>query len=156
MSAAGVAAEVLAGLGYTNVFTTPPSALVCCEPIVLAPAGWERESRQADGGERGREIVRVLACCDRAADAEATCRAVERDLRGATWPADADVRGRVVSVDTDMPRGMGRDVDDRDVVRQAGAGRRAGATECEAASTERIGREQQRRATAYGRARGRL
>lgn len=51
----------------------------------------------------------------------------------------------------DKTRG-GRGVDDRDVVRKAGAGRRAGATEREAASTERIGREQQRRATAYGRA----
>ena len=109
MSAAAMAAEVLAGLGYTNVFTTPPSALVCCEPIVLAPAGWERDSRQADGCERGREVVRVLVCCDYARDAEATCRAVERDLRGAAWPVGAADGERVVAVDTDMPRGLGRD-----------------------------------------------
>lgn len=109
MSAAAMAAEVLADLGYTNVFTTPPSALVCCEPIVLGSAGWERESRQSDGSERGREAVRVLVCCDCAHDAEATCRAVERDLRGAAWPAGAVGGERVVAVDPDLPRSLGRD-----------------------------------------------
>ncbi len=53
----------------------------------------------------------------------------------------------------DKTRG-GRGVDDRDVVRKADAGRRAAARD--AGATERIGREQQRRATAYGRARGQL
>lgn len=51
-------------------------------------------------------------------------------------------------------------MDDRDVVRKSGAPRRAarGAREQRAGSaeTDRMGREQQRRATAYGRARGRL
>lgn len=54
----------------------------------------------------------------------------------------------------------GRGVDDRDAVRKSGAPRRAaqGAREQRAGSaeTDRMGREQQRRATAYGRARGRL
>ncbi len=54
----------------------------------------------------------------------------------------------------DKTRG-GRGVDDRDVVRKADAGRRAAAVR-DAGTTERIGREQQRRATAYGRARGQL
>ena len=109
MSAAETAAEALAGLGYTNVFTTPPSALVCCEPIVLSSVGWERESRQADGTERGRERGRVLVCCDGATDAEATCRAVERDLRLAAWPAGCAGGERVVAVDTGMPLAAGRD-----------------------------------------------
>lgn len=108
MSAAAFAAEVLAGLGYTNVFTTPLSALVCCEPIVLGSFGWERESRQADGSERERERVRVTVCCDDAADAEGTCRAVERDLRRAAWPGGG-AGERMVAVDTGMPLPRGRD-----------------------------------------------
>lgn len=53
----------------------------------------------------------------------------------------------------------GRGVDDRDVVRKSNPLQRAaqGARERAAsAETDRMGREQQRRATAYGRARGRL
>ena len=54
----------------------------------------------------------------------------------------------------------GRGMDDRDVVRkssplQRGA-RDANAARTGSAETDRMGREQQRRATAYGRARGRL
>ena len=54
----------------------------------------------------------------------------------------------------------GRGVDDRDAVRKSSLMQRAaqGAREQRAGSaeTDRMGREQQRRATAYGRARGRL
>lgn len=51
----------------------------------------------------------------------------------------------------------GRGVDDRDVVRKSAAARRTMAAERAASeATERMGRDQQRRATAYGRARGRL
>ena len=54
----------------------------------------------------------------------------------------------------------GRGVDDRDVVRKSNPQQRAaqGSREQRAGSAEthRMGREQQRRATAYGRARGRL
>lgn len=54
----------------------------------------------------------------------------------------------------------GRGVDDRDVVRKSNplqrAARDANATRTGSAETDRMGREQQRRATAYGRARGRL
>lgn len=59
----------------------------------------------------------------------------------------------------DRTRG-GRGVDDRDVVRKSGAVQRAArdvtAARAGSAETDRMGREQQRRATAYGRARGRL
>ena len=55
----------------------------------------------------------------------------------------------------DKTRG-GRGVDDRDLVRKADSGKRAVGSAREALSTERLGREQQRRATAYGRARGQL
>ena len=54
----------------------------------------------------------------------------------------------------------GRGMDDRDVVRKSSplqrAAREAAATRAGSAETDRMGREQQRRATAYGRARGRL
>ena len=52
----------------------------------------------------------------------------------------------------------GRGVDDRDVVRKSADARRvrAGAARLSSDETERLGRDQQRRATAYGRARGRL
>lgn len=53
----------------------------------------------------------------------------------------------------------GRGVDDRDVVRKSNplqrAARDAMAGRAGSAETDRMGREQQRRATAYGRARGR-
>ena len=54
----------------------------------------------------------------------------------------------------------GRGMDDRDVVRKSSplqrAARDANPARTGAAETDRMGREQQRRATAYGRARGRL
>ena len=54
----------------------------------------------------------------------------------------------------------GRGMDDRDVVRKSNplqrAAREAMATRAGSAETDHMGREQQRRATAYGRARGRL
>lgn len=54
----------------------------------------------------------------------------------------------------------GRGMDDRDVVRKSSplqrAARDANPTRTGSAETDRMGREQQRRATAYGRARGRL
>lgn len=52
----------------------------------------------------------------------------------------------------------GRGVDDRDVVRKSADARRVRASAARPSSDEmeRLGRDQQRRATAYGRARGRL
>lgn len=54
----------------------------------------------------------------------------------------------------------GRGMDDRDVVRKSSpllrAERDANPARAGSAETDRMGREQQRRATAYGRARGRL
>lgn len=48
----------------------------------------------------------------------------------------------------------GRGIDDRDVVRKSAARRVSEAERASSISTDRLGREQQRRATAYGRARG--
>lgn len=86
---ADAVATLLRALGYGNAFCSPPPARLCCEPIVLAQGPWEREARLADGAERGRVPVDVLVCCEAARDAEATCRAVERDLRRDSWGAPA-------------------------------------------------------------------
>lgn len=49
----------------------------------------------------------------------------------------------------------GRGMDDRDVVRKSAVVRKAAAdTRLSSVEAERMGRDQQRRATAYGRARG--
>ncbi|WP_417134895.1 hypothetical protein [Rubneribacter badeniensis] len=52
----------------------------------------------------------------------------------------------------------GRGMDDRDVVRKMASARKTATstTRLSTDETERLGRDQQRRATAYGRARGRL
>lgn len=50
----------------------------------------------------------------------------------------------------------GRGMDDRDVVRKSASARKAADARFPSAEAERMGRDQQRRATAYGRARGRL
>ena len=50
----------------------------------------------------------------------------------------------------------GRGMDDRDVARKSASARKAADARFPSAEAERMGRDQQRRATAYGRARGRL
>ena len=105
--AADIAVGILRGMGYANAYSIAPSAAVCAEPIVLVSKGWEREARFADGSERGREGVSTIVCCDSVSDARATAFAVERDLRRVVWNAVDGVR--IVSVDTDMPRSLGRD-----------------------------------------------
>lgn len=50
----------------------------------------------------------------------------------------------------------GRGVDDRDVMRKTAPARKGPEGRRSSDETERMGRDQQRRATAYGRARGRL
>lgn len=50
----------------------------------------------------------------------------------------------------------GRGMDDRGVARKSAAVRKVADARLSSAEAERMGRDQQRRATAYGRARGRL
>lgn len=103
-------ATVLRSLGYENVYMAPPSARLCCEPIMVACGTWERESRQADGAERGLRTVDVLVCCEDPSDAEATCRAVERDLRRDGWTGSGDGwHCRVAAIDSGAPEYRGRD-----------------------------------------------
>lgn len=108
--AADVVAAPLRSLGYANVFTAPPAASLCAEPIVLAAGEFVRDARQVDGTERGTLPVGVTVCCDDPRDAEATAHAVERDLRLADWTGEnAGWHVRVVAVDTSAPRPLGRD-----------------------------------------------
>ena len=46
--AADVVAALLRSLGYGNVFTAPPAASLCAEPIVLAAGEFVRDARQVD------------------------------------------------------------------------------------------------------------
>jgi hypothetical protein len=109
-SATDVVAALLRSLGYCNVFTAPPAASLCAEPIVLAAGELVRDARQADGTERGTLPVGVTVCCDDPRDAEATAHAVERDLRLADWTGEnTGWHVRVVAVDTTAPRPLGRD-----------------------------------------------
>jgi hypothetical protein len=110
----GVAAravrDALREAGYANAYDVPVAAWVCCEPIVVSCGAWERESRQADGCERGRRALLAHVCCDDPADAEATARAVAADLSGRDWSAAETPAGtRLVACDVGRPALRGRD-----------------------------------------------
>jgi hypothetical protein len=108
--AADMVAALLRSLGYANVFTAPPATSLCAEPIVLAAGEFVRDARQVDGTERGTLPVGVTVCCDDPRDAEATAHAVERDLRLAGWTGEnTGWHARIVAVDTEAPRPLGRD-----------------------------------------------
>ena len=97
---AGAAAALLRALGYGNAFCSPPPT----------QGALEREARLADGAERGRVPVDVLVCCEAARDAEATCRAVERDLRRGSWTGSGEGwRCRVAAADSGGSAPRGRD-----------------------------------------------
>ena len=78
---AGAVASMLCALGFAGVFCAPPSAGFCAEPIVVTQGAFAREARLADGGERGRVDVDVLACREGAGAAEAVCLAAARARR---------------------------------------------------------------------------
>ena len=105
-----LAAAVLVEAGWAGVFVRPPAAWLCAEPVVLTCGAWERDARTPGGEERGLRSVDVLVCREGAAEAEATCRGVERDLRCRDWEGAGDGwRCRVAAVDSDAPAPRGRD-----------------------------------------------
>lgn len=111
---AGVAARVvrdaLREAGYANAYDVPVAAWVCCEPIVVSCGEWQRESRQADGSERGRRALLAHVCCDDPSDAEATARAVAADLADRDWAGAKMPAGtRLVACDVGRPVFFGRD-----------------------------------------------
>lgn len=108
--ATGLVAEALAALGYEDVFLAPPAAWRCAEPIVLACGEWRRLARLDDGRERGERDIEVIVCREDPGDAEAICRAVERDLRRDGWTGlGAGWHARVAACDTRAPEPRGRD-----------------------------------------------
>ncbi len=115
--AAAHVARALRACGYLNVYTCVPSALDCCEPIVVRQHGWTCEARLDDGRERGIERVRVYVVMDCERDAESTALAVCRDLYAADWLAVgawvAEKLGRdaarIVAVEMGAPEDLGRD-----------------------------------------------
>jgi hypothetical protein len=111
---AGVAArmvrDALREAGYANAYDVPVAAWVCCEPIVVSCGEWARESRQADGTERGTRKLVAHVCCDDPGDAEATARAVAADLAAWDWAAAETPAGtRIVACDVGRPVPYGRD-----------------------------------------------
>lgn len=107
-------AAVLVSVGWAGVFTRPPAASLCAEPVVVTCGPWGREARGADGEERGLRSVDVLVVREGAREAEAACHAVERDLRAHPWQGlGYGWRCRVAAVDSDAPAPRGRDASGR-------------------------------------------
>lgn len=103
-SVARAVAGMLDDAGFVCVFTAPPSALDCAEPIVCVQGAFERDARMADGEERGRIAVDVLVVREVGLVAEEDCERCERMLRAYAWEPWADCgRYRIVSLDTTAP-----------------------------------------------------
>lgn len=97
-----VAAMLVAG-GIKDVYTTPPAASLCAEPVVVVPGPWDRESRRAEG-ERAVVHVDVLVVRECLWDALVLTSDIEDVLWAAEW-GDYSVtsRGRVCGLDTRSP-----------------------------------------------------
>lgn len=94
----------LRAAGFTKVFTCPPSALDCTEPVVVRFAGFERESRQ-DGEERGAARVEALVVRERDADAMDAAFNAGAGVRAsgrAAWNAEGS-GVRIAGIDTEAP-----------------------------------------------------
>ena len=117
VGAAALVAQALRACGYSNVYSGVPSALFCCEPLVVRQHEYERAARFDDGTERGCERVRVYVCMDYEPDAAGTAAAVCRDLANADWAAVhewataqyGEEAVRIVAVSAGAPDDLGRD-----------------------------------------------
>ncbi len=117
VGAAAHVARALRACGYLNVYTSVPSVLVCCEPIVVRQHEWAEQARFDDGSVRGTERVRVYVCMDSEADAESTALSICRDLYLADWAGVVTLvkeklgmdAVRIVDVQTGAPDDLGRD-----------------------------------------------
>lgn len=109
MNIANQIKNILLSSGFSNVFSTIPSALDCAEPIVVSQGDFSREARRAEE-ERGTLPVTVLVVRDVAANAEAVAVSCERAVRGANWEPFAEAwPWRIVGVDTTAPAFKERD-----------------------------------------------
>lgn len=112
-SVCDLVAKMLVDAEFTSVFTQSLSPLVCAEPIVVVPSGYERESEQV-GAERGESVVEVVVVREVNAVAEAVALACEQALRLADWGEHATgYLNHIVGLDTDAPDYRGRDGSDR-------------------------------------------
>lgn len=108
--ATALVAEVLASLGYADVFCDPPAAWRCAEPIVLRCGAWRRLTRLDDGRERGERDIEVIVCREDPRNAEAVALSAERDLRRDGWTGlGSGWHCRVAARDTSAPEPRGRD-----------------------------------------------
>lgn len=108
-SVARAVAGMLDDAGFVYVYTAPPSALDCAEPIVCLQGRFERDGRM-EGEERGTIAVSVLVVRELASDAERDAEACELALRRCDWEPWADCgRYRIVAMDTTAPEYVERD-----------------------------------------------
>ena len=109
-------AGMLRAAGMADVFTVPPCAILCEEPIVVRWAGFSRESRQ-DGEERGTASIEVLVVRETDADARDVafaCEAAVRSSGRTAWNV-AGSGVRILGIDTDAPALRERDSSGRSV-----------------------------------------
>lgn len=95
-------AAALASAGVADVYTVPPSALECAEPVVCGLAVIEQIAH-ARGHERCRAKVEVRAVRLDPHEGFETARACELALRKADWKDTGRGRARVCGLDCTMP-----------------------------------------------------
>lgn len=107
----GAVAGALSGAGVPDVYTRPPSACMCEEPVVLCWKGFEREARFPSGEERGLAVAELMTVREADAAARDTAFFCERAVRGmqrGPWNEQGeDVR--FLAVDAGVPEFRGRD-----------------------------------------------
>ena len=109
MNVADQIKNMLLSSGFSNVFSTIPSALDCAEPIVVSQGEFSHEARLVEE-ERGTLHVTVLVVRDVAANAEAMAVSCEKAVRGADWEPFAEAwPWRIVGIDTTAPAFKERD-----------------------------------------------
>jgi hypothetical protein len=111
-----VVRDALRALGHENAYLVPVATWLCEEPVVIESKGWERESLQADGAERGKRELAVHVCCDDPGDAETTARSLAVALALYDWAQpgfDLPEDIRPISCNTARPSYQGRDTSGR-------------------------------------------
>lgn len=102
-------ASVLEDGGFTDVFTTVPSAAWCAEPIVVRQGDFSRGARTSDG-DRGSTPVTVSVVRESPREGGRVAFACEDLLRSPAWERHSRAGElRVCGVDTTVPHLSGRD-----------------------------------------------
>lgn len=103
-----VIASALRDAGVANVYTFPPSALTCAQPVVVEQGELVRDL-ETDAGMLGTLHCAVRVCRDSFDDSIMAVLEVEVALRGWDWSGAASAGGlkvRGVDVSAARPAGM--------------------------------------------------